>query len=115
MRINLDYLHDCSNLRRLLAENPKLPVIVYAGENANTGDYQYLCCSRVECSVGEVLDCELPFGGKEVFYDRDYFRERLADYLAERRISGTDIPITSTFTAAFTRQKKAESLSRLMQ
>lgn len=29
MRINLDYLHDCSNLRRLLAENPKLPVIVY--------------------------------------------------------------------------------------
>lgn len=44
MRINLDYLHDCSNLRRLLAENPKLPVIVYAGENANTGDYQYLCC-----------------------------------------------------------------------
>lgn len=26
MRINLDYLHDCSNLRRLLAENPKLPL-----------------------------------------------------------------------------------------
>ena len=90
MRINLDYLHYCSNLRRLLTENPKLPVIVYAGENANTGDYQYLCCSRVECSVGEVLDCELPFGGKEVFYDRDYFRERLADYLAEQLGGLTD-------------------------
>lgn len=32
----------------------------------------------------------LPFGGKEVFYDRGDFKERLADYLAEQLDGLTD-------------------------
>ena len=46
--------------------------------------------AKVRTPVGEVLDCEPPFGGKKVFYDRDYFRERLADYLAEQLDGLTD-------------------------
>lgn len=32
-------IHDSAELRQLIAENPKLPIVVLAGENANTGDY----------------------------------------------------------------------------
>lgn len=83
MRNNLDFLHDCSELRKLLTENPKLPVIVYAGDDANTGEYQYTCCSRVRCAVGEVLDCELPFGDGRIFSDREDFREELVNFLQD--------------------------------
>ena len=74
----LDMLHDCSELRKFITENPELPIVVLVGDETNTGDYQYVYCTQVKCTIGEVLDCELPIGDGKAFYDRDDFREELA-------------------------------------
>lgn len=83
MRNNLDFLHDCSELRKFITENPKLPIVVLVGDETNTGDYQYVYCSQVKCAIGEVLDCELPFGEGRIFSDREDFREELGDFLCD--------------------------------
>lgn len=80
---NLGILHDCSELRKLIAEKPELPIVVLAGDEANGGDYQYAYCSQVKCEIGEILDCELPFGDGRVFYDHDEFKEELGDFLCD--------------------------------
>lgn len=77
----LDMLHDCSELRKFITENPELPIVVLVGDETNTGDYQYV--SQVKCTIGEVLDCELPIGDGKAFYDRDDFREELGDFLCD--------------------------------
>lgn len=38
-------LHSADELRQLIRENPTLPLIVFAGEEANSGDYSYMSCS----------------------------------------------------------------------
>lgn len=82
---NLDIVHDCSELRKFITENPELPIVVLAGDEANSGDYQYAYCSHVECKIGEILDCELPFDDDRIliFCDRDDFRETLGDFLCD--------------------------------
>lgn len=79
----LDILHDCSDLRKFITENPELPIVVLVGDETNTGDYQYVYCTRVKCTIGEVLDCELPIGDGKAFYDRDDFRDELGDFLCD--------------------------------
>ena len=79
----LDILHDCSYLRKFITENPELPIVVLVGDETNTGDYQYVYCTRVKCTIGEVLDCELPIGDGKAFYDRDDFRDELGDFLCD--------------------------------
>lgn len=32
---------DCTTLKRLIVENPEAPLLIFAGEYANTGEYQY--------------------------------------------------------------------------
>ena len=34
----LGLIHDATELRKLIAENPDLPIVVIAGEEANNGD-----------------------------------------------------------------------------
>lgn len=41
-------LHSADELRQLIRENPTLPLIVFAGEEANSGDYSYMSCSYVK-------------------------------------------------------------------
>lgn len=50
-------LHSADELRQLIRENPTLPLLVFAGENANTGDYSYMSCSYIKAYRGEFLDC----------------------------------------------------------
>ena len=33
------------NLRKLIIENPGLPLLVFAGADCNSGDYSYTTCS----------------------------------------------------------------------
>lgn len=74
-------VHDNSELRKLIAENPDLPIVVLVGEYAWSGEYGYECCTDVACCIDEILDCETPFDDEYVFSDRDDFEEQLADYL----------------------------------
>ncbi len=78
---NTGLVHDCTELRRLIAENPELPIIVAAGEDANTGDSGWEYCMGVKCAVMTVLDCDTPFGNGCVYDDKDDFMEDLIEYL----------------------------------
>lgn len=76
-------VHDITALRKLIAENPDLPIVVLASDTANTGDFGWMYCENVSFKIGEVLDCDLPFDSEYVFTDRDEFEEALADYLCD--------------------------------
>lgn len=83
-------LSSAEELRQLVIDNPGLPLLVFAGEDANCGgDYSYMSCSRVRASVGEYLDCMQTVNDCKCYIDRDDFEEDLADSLYDD-FEGTD-------------------------
>ncbi len=80
---NTGFVHDSIELRRLIAENPELPIIVLAGQSASSEDYSWQYCLCVSCEVTIILDCETPFRDDHIYNDEDDFKEDLADYLLE--------------------------------
>lgn len=42
-----DLVHETEKLRKLIIENPDCPLLIFAGEEANGGDYSYMCCTEV--------------------------------------------------------------------
>lgn len=74
-------IHDSAKLRRLIAENPGLPIVVLAGEDANIGDYNWQYCTEGSCRIDEILDCETPFKGDYVYSDHEDFDEDIANHL----------------------------------
>lgn len=77
-------IHDIPKLRKLILENPDLPITVIAGAYANSGDYGYEYCHNVNCRIEEILEGTLPFDNDNfVFDDRIEFEERLANYLSK--------------------------------
>lgn len=82
-------LHDCHKLRKLILENPDLPLLIFAGEDCNSGDYAYMSCSYVSASVGEFLDCQQTVNDERCYTDRDEFQEDLEDMLYQN-FDGSD-------------------------
>lgn len=76
-------IHDTTELRKLIAENPDLPIAIMVGQEAASEDYSYTYCTDVRCHVGEILDHELPFGEGHIFEDRIEFEEQVAEYLSD--------------------------------
>lgn len=70
-------------LRQLILDNPGLPLLVFAGEDANIGEYGYMACSSVRASLGVFLDCQQEVDDTYCFTDKDDFSERLEDQLYE--------------------------------
>ena len=70
-------LHSAEKLRQFIIDNPDLPLLIFAGEEANTGDYGYESCSYVSADVGEFLDCCQDVNEERCYYDREDFREDL--------------------------------------
>lgn len=68
-------------LRQLILDNPGVPLLVFAGDDCNSGDYSYMSCSHCSASLGEFLDCMQEVNDERVYTDRDEFSEDLADYL----------------------------------
>ena len=75
-------LHSTDELKQLIVENPDLPIIVFAGDSANNGDYGFMSCSRVRAQEGEFLDCEQQINDCKCYTDRDDFEDDVADLLA---------------------------------
>ncbi len=78
---DLGIVHDTTELRKLIAENPDLPIVVLAGEQAWIYGFAYGYCTNVSCEIGWVLDCETPCGGETIYSYRSDFEEDLGDYL----------------------------------
>lgn len=82
MKNSFGLIHDSSELRKLIAENPDLPVVVLVGEEATScGDYYYTYCSSVHCNIDYILDTHTPYDGETVFTDKDDFEEAVSDAL----------------------------------
>lgn len=78
---DFNVIKDASKLRRLISENPDLPIVVLAGEEANTGDYAWMYCSSVCCDIECILDTITPYDDEHIFSDKDDFRGVVSDAL----------------------------------
>ena len=88
-------LKDCKELRKLLLENPSLPLLCFATEEANIREYSVELAS-CHCEKGEVLDLEqsddLPWRPYKdrVYTDRDDLEEDIIDALTDEFASYSD-------------------------
>lgn len=70
-------LKDTTVLRNLILENPELPLIVFVGEDAWTGDYSY---NQAYASNGRAEELTL-YGDR--WMDRDDYEEELSNDLCD--------------------------------
>ena len=68
-------------LRKLILENPDLPIVVLAGEEANIGDHYWMFCSSISFSIDEILDCDYTDYDDCIFTDRSRLEERIEEDL----------------------------------
>lgn len=73
-------IHNTEVLRKMILENPDLPLLVFAGEESNSGDFSWTCCTDVRVEKGEVLDCEGP-NDERIYTDRDGLENDVMDAL----------------------------------
>lgn len=82
-------IHDAAELRKLIKENPDLPIIICASEEANIGEWSWQYCCRVSCSIANILDVKTPYDNCDhVFDDEDEFLEAIEEYLFENAPEG---------------------------
>lgn len=75
------FLNECQELKRLIAENPDLPLMFFAGDTGNDGTFDYMSCNTIRAHKGRVLDCENEVNDEIVFDDEGYFEEELYEML----------------------------------
>jgi hypothetical protein len=68
-------------LKRLILENPDLPIVVLADEDSNCGDWRWTYCSRISFHIDEILDCDYYDYDDVVFTDRERLEEKITDDL----------------------------------
>ena len=74
-------LADNTELRKLIVDNPDLPIVVLCGENSNSGEYSWIYASDIRFRLGEILDCDQPVNEERVYSDRQEFYEDLEEWL----------------------------------
>lgn len=70
-------------LKRLILENPDLPIVVLAGEESYAGWHSWTFCSSISFCIDEILDCDYYDYDDTVFTDRDRLEECVVDELAD--------------------------------
>lgn len=68
----MGFFQKADELTKLLLENPGVPLLFMAGEDANIGDYSTMTCSNISFELTEALDCDY---GDRIYTDRDEFRD----------------------------------------
>ena len=68
-------MNDSSVLRKLIVENPDLPLVCFAWEDANTGEYPYELTYIYGCAIKKLTLYN------DYWLDEDDYAERLADDL----------------------------------
>jgi len=75
------YLMKHEHIRKLIMENPDLPLVFLATDEACSYDYQTMFCSTVTAQIGEVLDCQQDVNDEVVYTDHDDFEEAVFESL----------------------------------
>lgn len=70
-------------LKKLILENPDLPIVVLSGEDANCGDHYWMFCSDISFYITEILDCDFYNYDDTVFCDRDDLEDRIAALICD--------------------------------
>lgn len=70
-------------LKKLILENPDLPIVVLAGDDASSGYWGWTYCSSISFHIDEILDCDYYDYDDVVFTDRDRLEEKIADDLCD--------------------------------
>ncbi len=68
-------------LRELILENPDLPLVMLATDEANDGEWSTMFCSKVFAEIGEFLDCQQTVNDERAFTEREDFEECVYDML----------------------------------
>ena len=69
----MGFFQKADELTKLLLENPGVPLLFVAGEDANIGDYSTMTCSDMFfMKLAEALDYDY---GDRIYTDRDEFRD----------------------------------------
>lgn len=96
MKMETGLLHATDGLRELILQHPELPLLVFAGEDCNSGEWGYMSCSSVKAVIGEYLDCEQTVDDRRCFTDRDDFQEEMEK---NSEFDGTDEEFTEYIKA----------------
>ena len=75
-------IHNTDALRELLIQNPDLPLVILAGEDANTGDFNYMFCTSVHAEIGEILNCHQEINDEICYTDREEFETDIYELIA---------------------------------
>lgn len=81
---------ETGELRRLILENPDLPIVVLASEEANCGDHCWMFCSSISFHIDEILDCDYYDYDDVVFTDRNRLEEYIEDMLYDEYCEKTE-------------------------
>jgi len=73
-------LTDSKELREAILEHPDYPILAFASEDANNGDWSTMSC-QLSVKVGEFLNCQQDVKDDYIFTDRDEFEEQVGDNL----------------------------------
>ena len=73
--------HKSDKLKKLIMENPDLPIVVLASDDANNGDWCWQYCFNVSCGLDEILDYDYYDYGDCIFTDRDSLEEKISNDL----------------------------------
>ena len=73
--------HKTDELKKLILENPELPIVVLAGEEANNGFFGWMFCNSISFHIDEILDYDFYDYDDTVFSDRGRLEEKIEDDL----------------------------------
>lgn len=70
-------LNDITELRNLILENPDLPLLIFCGEESNSGEYPY---EQADVGSGEIKELTLY---NDYWMDKEDFEDKLSDDLCD--------------------------------
>ena len=70
-------LKDTTELRKLIIENPDLPLLIFCGEEAYSGEFPYESNTDARCDIQELTLY------KDYWIPRDEYEEQLCDALCD--------------------------------
>ena len=79
-------------LKKLIAEHPDYPIVVLAGDEANSGGgYYWMYCTDIRFDVGEILDAEYFDDDDSIITDRDQLEEIVEERLYDTGLEGEEL------------------------
>lgn len=77
-------------LKKLILENPDLPIAVLANEDSTSGNWYWTYCSSISFSIDEILDFDFYDYDDAVFTDRDRLEEYIEDMFYDEYCDKSD-------------------------